>query len=111
MAARRRREVTPRSPFVSTNDAIQEAQKLIDEAGQALCPVAGFAKQWRMTATVYDRVKTWWHQVNKRLQEIVRYGDNRRRGKGCPVCGAPLPCDGSCCDECGWTRPVAAATY
>jgi hypothetical protein len=25
---------------------------------------------------------------------------------GCPDCYAALPGDGSCCDECGWTRPV-----
>ena len=24
----------------------------------------------------------------------------------CPDCNAPLPADGSCCDECGWVRPV-----
>ncbi len=90
---------------------IQEAQHLIDSAAQALCPVAGFGDEWSASAAVHDRIKAYWHRVSNRLRERLQQEDNRRRGKGCPRCGAPLPCDGSCCDECGWTRPVTAALY
>jgi hypothetical protein len=83
---------------------IEAAQKLVNTAAEALCPVPGFAKEWNASAVVHGEIQTYWHRVNRRLERLLRNAEDRAKGKGCPRCGAPLPCDGSCCDECGWVR-------
>jgi hypothetical protein len=49
---------------------IQEAQSLINEAARQLCPVDGFAEEWSESVVVHDAIKTYWHQVNSRLNEL-----------------------------------------
>lgn len=47
-------------------DLLQEAQSIVDEAAQALCPVPGFADQWSSLHKPYDAIKAAWHRVERR---------------------------------------------
>lgn len=52
-------------------DLLQHAQSIVDEAAQALCPVAGFADQWSSLHKPYDAIKAAWHRVESRRMGIV----------------------------------------
>ncbi|MGB7329261.1 MAG: hypothetical protein WBD31_30550 [Rubripirellula sp.] len=56
-------------------ELIHQAQLLINHAAQELCPVSGFADEWSKSAEVHDLVKSYWHEVNSRLIEILRAND------------------------------------
>jgi hypothetical protein len=44
---------------------IEEAQNLVEEASQELCPVRYFADMWSLTGKLYRRIKRHWHLVEK----------------------------------------------
>lgn len=37
-----------------------------------ICPVDGFADEWRMTCELYEKVRNHWHTVEARRAEISR---------------------------------------
>lgn len=84
-------------------DILQQAQNLCDEAAQALCSVRGFANEWSKISNAYEAVKKEWYRIEHRRLDLQAEG---RKAGGCPRCGAALPGDGSCCDNCRWTRPA-----
>ncbi len=46
-------------------DLIEEAQRLIERAGQELSPVAGAADEWHDTMQLYSRIKRQWYQLDR----------------------------------------------
>ena len=42
---------------------IQEAQNLVGQAAQQLCPVRGIGNLWNDTGKLHDRVKDHWYRV------------------------------------------------
>lgn len=85
-------------------EILEQAQNLVDTAAQALCPVRGFADEWSHTGKAHDAVQREWVRIHNRLQDLL--ADGRGQRGGCPRCGAALAGDGSCCDNCRWTRPA-----
>jgi hypothetical protein len=55
-------------------DSIEEAQRFIDLAGQALCGVRGLAPEWRKVGALYDRVKRTWYTVRDKAGRLSRQG-------------------------------------
>jgi hypothetical protein len=53
-------------------DLLQQAQEMIELAGQALCPVPGFAEEWSNLRVPYETIKEHWHVVNLRLDALQR---------------------------------------
>lgn len=49
---------------------LQEAQSLVDRAGQALCSVRGFAAEWSKLQKPIDFIKAHWYIVERRRQCI-----------------------------------------
>jgi hypothetical protein len=47
-------------------DLLQEAQNIVGEACQELCPIGGFANTWGLTCKLYDKIKAHWHLVEAR---------------------------------------------
>src|SRR5262245_57385161 len=46
--------------------SIEEAQRLLDQATQALCSVKGLVIEWKKVGAAYDQVKGCWYAVEKR---------------------------------------------
>jgi len=46
-------------------DLLQEAQRLVELAGQELCPVPSSADVWTGTAQLYFDIKRHWHRVQQ----------------------------------------------
>lgn len=46
-------------------ELLQEAQWLLDDAGQALCSVDGAADVWCGTTALYFDIKRQWHRVQQ----------------------------------------------
>jgi hypothetical protein len=49
-------------------DLLQEAQSIVEDACQELCPIPGFSDTWGRTCKLYDAVKAHWHLVEARRQ-------------------------------------------
>jgi hypothetical protein len=50
---------------------LQEAQALVNRAGEALCSVNGFAKEWSDLSKPYDCVKKHWYQIENRRAALM----------------------------------------
>jgi hypothetical protein len=55
-------------------DLLQHAQTTVDEAGQALCPVPGFAEEWSELQEPIDTIKRHWYAVEARLKTLMIQG-------------------------------------
>jgi hypothetical protein len=55
-------------------DHLQEAQALVDRAGQELCDVIGLCPEWTRLGTLYDQVKRNWWAVSTKAQRLSRQG-------------------------------------
>ena len=55
-------------------DSIQEAQRLIEQATQALSRVDGMIPEWRRVGSIFEQLTQIWHAVGA--------GANRLRRKG-----------------------------
>ena len=49
---------------------IQQAQSLILQAQQELCPLEDFGDLWTSTGKLHDAVKKFWHRVNNRAVSL-----------------------------------------
>ena len=59
-------------------DLIQQAQWLIDDAGQSLCPVEADAGDvWSETTQLYFEIKRHWHRVNHWYDDHLRQNGRR----------------------------------
>jgi hypothetical protein len=54
--------------------SIQEAQKLIDQAAQALCSVSGMVREWRKVSALHDQVKRAWYAVMGKADSLSLKG-------------------------------------
>jgi len=54
--------------------SIEEAQRLLDQASQALCSVRGMVVEWRKVGTLHDQVKGSWYAVDRRVSRLIRTG-------------------------------------
>jgi hypothetical protein len=54
--------------------AIREAQKLIDQAAQALCSVSGMGREWRKLGALHDHVKRAWYAVTGKADSLSLKG-------------------------------------
>ena len=54
--------------------SIQEAQRLVERAGAALCSVGGMAKEWKQLGALYDKVKSTCYAVNNRACRLRTAG-------------------------------------
>jgi hypothetical protein len=54
--------------------AIQEAQKRIDQAAQALCSVSGLGREWRKLGALHDQVKRAWYAVRGKADSLSLKG-------------------------------------
>jgi len=53
---------------------LQEAQALLDRAGQALCSVRGMGAEWRKVGTRYDQVHATWYAVEQKAATLRAQG-------------------------------------
>jgi hypothetical protein len=53
-------------------DSIEEAQRFLDLAAQALCGVRGLAPEWRKVGALSDRVKSTWYTVRDKADLRVQ---------------------------------------
>lgn len=51
-------------------ELLEQAQGLVNQAAQALCPVPGFGDEWSSLHDTYDAVKAAWHRVDGRRQAL-----------------------------------------
>ena len=49
---------------------IEDAQGLIDRAGQALCSVEGMRPEWNRMGRVYEQVKRSWYAVANKADRL-----------------------------------------
>ncbi len=54
--------------------SIQEAQKRIDQAAQALCSMSGMVPEWRKLGALHDRVKRAWYAVRGKADRLSLKG-------------------------------------
>jgi hypothetical protein len=54
--------------------SIEEAQRLLDQASQALCSVRGMVVEWRKVGALHDQVKGSWCAVDRRASRLIRTG-------------------------------------
>jgi len=47
---------------------VEEAQRLLDRAGESISPVRGFSREWSRVTKVYDQVRSCWYRLEYRLQ-------------------------------------------
>ncbi len=59
----------------SALDLIEEAQRLIERAGQELSPVVGAADEWHDTMQLYSRIKRQWYQLEHWNQRQMSQSD------------------------------------
>lgn len=52
-------------------DLLQQAQRLVEHAGQELCPVSQSADVWTDTAQLYFEIQRHWHRVQQWRQLSV----------------------------------------
>jgi hypothetical protein len=53
---------------------LQDAQALLDRAGQELCSVRGMSTEWRRLGTLYEQVKGRWYAVQGRADRLQHKG-------------------------------------
>lgn len=49
---------------------LQEAQSLVDRAGQELCSVVGLCPEWTRLGKLYDQVKRHWWAVSTKAERL-----------------------------------------
>ena len=49
---------------------LERAQRLIEGAARAICPVENFADEWSSTVELYSLVKEQWHVINSRYNKL-----------------------------------------
>jgi hypothetical protein len=54
--------------------SMREAQKLIDQAAQALCSVKGMAREWRKLGALHDQARRAWYAVTGRADSLSLKG-------------------------------------
>lgn len=54
--------------------SIERAQRLIEEATQALSSVSGMGREWRRLGSLHDRVKRTWYDVRGRSDSLCLKG-------------------------------------
>lgn len=60
-------------------EAIEEAQNLLDDACQHICPVVGLVGEWERLRKLCDTVKAEWHLLNG-LDGPFRLDSEPKRG-------------------------------
>jgi len=73
------RPLPPRQAAAQTRVAvalacIEEAQRLIELAAQALCAVNGMAREWGRVGLLYEKTKNTWHAVSDKADVLCRRG-------------------------------------
>jgi hypothetical protein len=61
--SRARRQAAAEDRVVAALVSIHEAQRLIEEAAQALSAVSGLGREWRRLGALHDQVKRTWYAV------------------------------------------------
>jgi len=54
--------------------SIEDAQRLLEQATQALSSVRGMGLEWRKVGSLHDQVKGSWYAVDRRVSRLVRTG-------------------------------------
>ena len=57
--------ITPRQRQKEITDKIESAQRLLGEAAQLACPLAGWCEQWEDIGRGYDAVESLWWRIHQ----------------------------------------------
>lgn len=55
-------------------DSVDEAQRLLEQAAQALCSVSGMVAEWRRVGKLYDQVRRTWYALAGKGGRLRRSG-------------------------------------
>jgi hypothetical protein len=55
-------------------ESIEQAQRFLDVAAQALCDVRGMAPEWRKAGALHDQVKRTWYCVRGKADSLCLKG-------------------------------------
>ena len=72
--SRARREAAAEERVVSALVALERAQRLVEEATQALSGVSGLVREWRSLGALHERVRRAWYDVRGRSDSLCLEG-------------------------------------
>jgi hypothetical protein len=55
-------------------EALDEARRCVEQAGQALCPVKGFGKEWERLGDLDEKLRSQWYRVRRRRDRVRSQG-------------------------------------
>jgi hypothetical protein len=68
------REAAAGARIAAALQHIEEAQRLLDEATQALCSVRGMVLEWRKVGTLTDHAHGAWYAVKRKADRLRHQG-------------------------------------
>ena len=72
--SRARQQAAAEERVVAALVALERAQRLVEEATQALSGVSGLGREWRSLGALHDRVKRAWYEVRGRSDSLCLKG-------------------------------------
>ena len=72
--SRARRQAAAEARLEAALVSIEQAQRLIEQATQALSSVSGMGREWRKLGALHDQVKRTWYDVRGRSDSLCLKG-------------------------------------